>query len=66
MKIIPDSPGVRSDVVSLGSRAGPAPSPAHSSASELAAPVRTGDTNCILSKVFLHYSCLEERKRELN
>lgn len=39
VKSIPDSPGVHSDVVSLGSRDGPAPLPAHSSASELATPI---------------------------
>lgn len=48
-QLTPDSPGVHSDVVSLGSRVGPALLPAHSSASEPAAPTLTRNTNCVLS-----------------
>lgn len=53
---IPDSPGVHSDVVSLGSRAGPAPLPAHSSVSERAAPIFASDTHCFCN--FLCHLCV--------
>lgn len=49
---IPDSPGVHSDVVSLGSHVWPALLPAHSSASEPAAPTLARHTYCILSHLF--------------
>lgn len=48
---LPGSPGVHSDEVSLGSHVWPARLPAHSFASEPAAPILTGDTYCILFKV---------------
>lgn len=43
-KTLPDNPDVHSDAVSPGSRAWPAPSHAHSSASEPAAPTVTRNT----------------------
>lgn len=47
---------MHSDLVSLGSRVWPAPLPAHSSASELAAPALARDTYCyILIKLFFKY-----------
>lgn len=48
---IPDNPGVHSDVVSLGSRVWPALSPAHSSASEPAAPTLARDTNIVVGLI---------------